>query len=485
MLFATLQWTTTRVVGRSRTGVPVNAAVASKRSLRRNHRHFQHRTSTRSSSHPSATTTTVVVTAAASPRGDDEATATASATATAALGIEYPASAPGEGVRGRGLFADGSDPDVPLIRTPLNITLCVPEAVGPGAPAECADAVRAMYAQWEESLGVAPPAPLVEFVVSGEMPKDLRIAAALMWATRHVPAWRDYGENVMPRSYDSLYLATEDELEALQDENVKRMAAGSRMNYAAGWKAMTEAHPDVVAAIGADATQEEFDWARATAHTRAMAAKVAGAPCAFIVPGVDLANHSFQPNTNYGISADGTFFQLSWDTSGDDRKPGGATPTTPSAKDEVLICYGERMPNALLMLHYGFMDPDNPNETLPMEVMIPGARKIRMGTVVAAGKALEEGGDIRAAWAAQNMMRMADPSEAGDDASDAACISDMIAATETQLAAFPTTIEEDEALLEVTGGMTSRMEMCVRYRLLQKQNIAAFRRFLDKVASSA
>jgi hypothetical protein len=39
---------------------------------------------------------------------------------------------------------------------------------------------------------------------------------------------------------------------------------------------------------------------------------------------------------------------------------------------------GERMPNALLMLHYGFLDPGNPNDRLPMEVMIPGARKIRM-----------------------------------------------------------------------------------------------------------
>ena len=50
---------------------------------------------------------------------------------------------------------------------------------------------------------------------------------------------------------------------------------------------------DVVAALDADgggaaggpATQEEFDWARATAHTRAMGAKVAGLPAAFIVPG--------------------------------------------------------------------------------------------------------------------------------------------------------------------------------------------------------
>lgn len=105
-----------------------------------------------------------------------------------------------------------------------------------------------------------------------------------------------------------------------------------------------------------------------------------------------------------------------------------------------------------------------------------------------AGKALEESGDRRAAWAAQNMMQMADPSEAGDDASDAACLAEMGAAAETQLAAYATTAEEDEALLASGGAiekMTPRMEMCVRYRLLQKRNIAAFKRFLDEVAAAA
>ena len=132
---------------------------------------------------------------------------------------------------------------------------------------------------------------------------------------------------------------------------------------------------------------------------------------------VDLANHSFAPNATYGVSPDGAHFQLAWDASGDERKPGGATPLAPAADDEVLICYGERMPNALLMLHYGFLDPDNPNDPLPMEIMIPGARKIRMGSVSRAGKALEDGGDKRAAWAAMNMMSLADAKEEGDDAS--------------------------------------------------------------------
>ena len=48
--------------------------------------------------------------------------------------------------------------------------------------------------------------------------------------------------------------ASEEELDALQDENVRRMAAGSRVNYAAGWSALNDQHPEVV---GGDDTRPE------------------------------------------------------------------------------------------------------------------------------------------------------------------------------------------------------------------------------------
>lgn len=377
---------------------------------------------------------------------------------------------------------------MPVVRTPIDVTLCVPELVGPDAPAECADGVRAMYKAWSASLDVDVPEPIVDFLCHAECPKDLRMAAALMWARRHVPRWRAYADDVMPTSYTSLYLATDEELEALQDENVRRMAMGSKANYAAGWEMIKTQHPRVADAIDGSvddqiaATQEEFDWARATAHTRAMSGKVAGGPCAFIVPGVDLANHSFAPNCEYGVSGDGGSFQLTWDTTATREMPKG--PPLPESGDEVLICYGARMPNALLMLHYGFMDPENPNEQLPMECMIPGARKIRSSAVSAAGKALSDEGDERAEWAARCMLAMADPTGAGDDASDAACVAEMDAAAEAILDGFPTTEEEDRALVEA-GGMSPRMEMCVRYRMLQKQNVTAFRRFLEAVTREA
>jgi hypothetical protein len=105
---------------------------------------------------------------------------------------------------------------------------------------------------------------------------------------------------------------------------------------------------------------------------------------------VDLANHSFSPNTKYGVAPGGDHFELTWDTAapapppaspaapgssaagapapGSPAAPGssaagapapgspaapGGSGAAPREGDEVLICYGARMPNQLLMLHYG------------------------------------------------------------------------------------------------------------------------------------
>ena len=423
-------------------------------------------------------------------RGDARATTAAAASTSDAdaLGIAFPSCAPGEGARGRGLFVTGEDPAVPLVQTPLSVTVCVPEAVGPAASDACVDAVRALYAGWQEALEVAPPEPVVDFLTRGEAPKDLRVAVALVWATRAVPAWRAYRKETVPDAFDALYLASEDELEALQDETIRRMAVGSGANYAAGWGSLRSDHPEVVRALESienDASsfslEDDFVWARACAHTRAMSGTLGGGACAFVVPGVDLANHSFEPNTVFSVSADAKAFELTWDTEHSTNFGKRSAPAPPKRGDEVLICYGARMPNALLMLHYGFLDPTNPNDQLPMECLLPGARIIRSGVVARAGKRLSDEKDARAEWAARQMMTMSNPTEsAGDAQSDLRCVAAMRDAANAALDAFPTAAADDEAALaDGARDMTARMEMCVRYRLMQKQNIQAFVRFLD------
>jgi hypothetical protein len=420
--------------------------------------------------------------------------AVASTSESSKLGIAFPASAPGEGVNGRGLFCTGEDPALPLAKTPLGVVVCVPELVGAGGCEACVDAVRSLYENWGDTLGVAPPKLVVDFLTQAEMPKDLRVAVALVWATQSVPAWRAYRVETLPQNFDSLYLANDDELDALQDESVRRMAVGSGANYDAGWTQLNDQYPEVVTALqnafdsnagegGEAGLQKDLRWARACAHTRAMSGLLGGGACAFVVPGVDLANHSFTPNTVFAVAPDGDSFQLVWDMEWSTAAGKRLEKQPPSENDEVLICYGARMPSALLMLHYGFFVNDNPNDQLPMELMLPGARKIRSSSVAKAGKSLSDLNEQKPEWAARQMMALANPTGAGDDTSDLNAIEAMRTASDTCLNSFPTTIEEDELLLSSHGvekTMTPRFEMCVRYRLSQKRNVVAFTRFLDK-----
>ena len=418
------------------------------------------------------------------------------------MGISFPASAPGEGVNGRGLFCTGEDPALPLVTTPLGVVVCVPELVGAGASQTCVDAVRSLYEKWGDTLGVAPPKVVVDFLTQAEMPKDLRVAVALVWATQSVPAWRAYRVETLPQNFDSLYLASDDELDALQDESVRRMAVGSGANYDAGWQQLNTTYPEVVKVLqiaflsskehasdqvegdeGLEELRKDLRWARACAHTRAMSGNLGGGACAFVVPGVDLANHSFTPNTAFAVVPTGDSFQLVWDMEWSTAAGKRLEKQPPSENDEVLICYGARMPSALLMLHYGFFVNDNPNDQLPMELMLPGARKIRSSSVAKAGKSLSDLNEQKPEWAARQMMALANPTGAGDDTSDLNAIEAMRTASNTCLNSFPTTIEEDEVLLSSHGvekTMTPRFEMCVRYRLSQKRNVVAFTRFLDK-----
>jgi len=83
------------------------------------------------------------------------------------------------------------------------------------------------------------------------------------------------------------------------------------------------------------------------------------------------------------------------------------------------------------------------------------------------------------------MMTMADPTDAGDAATDLACVREMRESASERLRGWPTTAEEDEDALAGGGGaqLSPRAELCVRYRLAQKRNVLGWARFLDRVES--
>ena len=376
---------------------------------------------------------------------------------------------------------------MPVVRTPIDVTLCVPELVGPDAPAECADGVRAMYKAWSASLDVDVPEPIVDFLCHAECPKDLRMAAALMWARRHVPRWRAYADDVMPTSYTSLYLATDEELEALQDENVRRMAMGSKANYAAGWEMIKTQHPTVADAIDGAPTIgpsmiSHAGGIRLGAGHRAHARdeRQSGGRTVRVhrprrrprqpllraqlplrrVPGWRIVS------TDVGHHGD----------EGDAEGPAAARARRRGA-DLLRREDAQRAADAPLRVH----GSGESKRAAPDGCMIPGARKIRAKTVSAAGRAFAEEGDTKAEWAARQMMQMANPvDDSADKAADLACVGAMRGAADAKLASFPTTAEEDEATLSA-GELGERMGMCVEYRLSVKRNVEAFRRFLAKM----
>ena len=388
-----------------------------------------------------------------------------------------------EGVFGRGLFATGTG-EV-LARMPVNALCCAPAATGEGASA-AEGSVRAVYERgWSEHFGADAmmPSAIVDFVVRAPFAKDVRLTAALAWATTHVPAWREYGERVVPGEFDCMYLANEEELEALQDPEIRVMAERSKAGYEATWNAAMEAFPEVKAAL-ADVDDEHVTWCRSWVHTRAISGKLGDVDCAFLAPTIDLANHRVESTAKYGVSEDGSHFELTWNQDA----PEGAAPR---ADTEVFISYGDRMNNMLLMLHYGFIDDNNRNERLPMELIAPGARRVHESRVVDACKALADAGDSEAALAGSNLLMLAARAPPpGVDAppppeTDPTVIQAMRDAAATHLASRPTAVAEDEALLadaDAVAAMSPRTRLAVRYRLAQKKMIHAFDRFLTALA---
>lgn len=379
----------------------------------------------------------------------------------------------GEGAFGRGLFATAGGST--LARLPLSRALGVPAALGQELPKNDEARIRDIYVKgWVQNFGARMPQCVVDFVMSAPFAKDVRLTAGLAWATTHVEDWRIYGEEVVPREFDSMYLANEDELEALQDAQIRAMAERSREGYEATWAAAMEAYPAVAGELSS-CDARKIEWCRSWVHTRAISGKIGDTECAFLAPTIDLANHRVESTAKYGVSDDGSCFELTWN---EEAREG----PTPVKGTEVFISYGDRMSNALLMLHYGFIDDNNRNERLPMEFIIPGARKVLGDRVVAAMKTLEARGDTKGAWAASNMLLMASrspPPGIAAPPTDPSVIQAMRDAVGEYTSKCSTTAAEDEAILGSATDLSPRMSLAIRYRLAQKQNAAAFLRFLD------
>jgi hypothetical protein len=367
------------------------------------------------------------------------------------------------GSRGRGLFFgmsgfDGGDPR--LITVPLEGTVCVAEDP---SKAEAKEAIADVYARWEALHGMIPP-PAVMGALQGEWNKDLRVAVGLLWASQSVPAWKKYREEWMPTyaNLPSLYLATAKELTELQDEQVMGMAKGAQSMMDRAWDTVN-ASPVMSELAGA--TKEDFAWAYSMIHTRCFGAEIRpGIGAAFCAPVVDMVNHSFAPNSKYVCDAEAGTFQLKWDTS-NPRHP------VPVPTAEVLVSYGDRLPNAFLAVKYGFVDPANPNASLPQDVLKPAFARLQEGHVLHALHVYAQGGgDQDRLSAAKNALApCCGPATMNKATShEKKTVQAFLSALWDQLDSSPTTIEEDQRLLEQSD-LPCRVRTCVEYRLDRKK----------------
>lgn len=154
---------------------------------------------------------------------------------------------------------------------------------------------------------------------------------------------------------------------ALGDPSVVAEVQGMRQYFQSCWAALTgqERGPQAPAVLG---TYEQFMWAVQVFTSRCFFEPSLG--CHLAVPGVDMANHSFQPNAAVQVrhsvdtcqgrgavedvcdppAASPSVFQLI------------AGPDGIEEGEEVTICYGSTWPNEPYLLLFGFVPEDNPSD---------------------------------------------------------------------------------------------------------------------------
>jgi histone-lysine N-methyltransferase SETD3 len=232
---------------------------------------------------------------------------------------------------------------------------------------------------------------------------------------------------------------------------------------------------------------EEFIWARLSVSSRNFGLKVGGLQGRALVPLADMLNHRRPPDVLWDTSKDGQFFVM--------------TAQNPVASGlEIHDSYGAKS-NDLLLLHFGFVAENNEQDEVFLSIGLPE------GTPLASGKQKLLGlssptakqpfkvplqyehaatqrmfAFLRVACAAPlELPRLAPRLLTGlgsipplSVANEERVLRALGAACEARLAAFGTSLEEDERLLR-EGALTLNARSCVLMRREEKRLLHAWR----------
>lgn len=255
---------------------------------------------------------------------------------------------PGEGALGRGIFAAArQEVGAPLLRVPASCLLTT------------AVALR------------GPAAPFITATWSGRERDHILLAAYLLHARSVVDhPFAPYLATLPDRLPQHPLFFGEAELGLLRGTGFLALLGARRARLREEWRALRRD-----AAGLPDLDWSDWCWARSLVTSRAFARQSGGAPC--LVPIADLLNHSLSPAVEWGFDDDsGDFVMLASQAA--------------AAGCELCDSYGHKS-NSRLLLHYGFVLPENPIDECLLElpdgslhILSPEPRDAEEGSVSAA-----------------------------------------------------------------------------------------------------
>lgn len=242
-----------------------------------------------------------------------------------AQGGQLAALRPGEGALGRGIFAAARlEAGARLLRVPARCLL---------TPAM---ALR------------GPAAPFITATWSGRERDHILLAAYLLHARRIADyPFAPYLATLPDKLPRHPLFFGEAELGLLRGTGFLALLVARRARLREEWQALRRD-----AAGLQDLDWSQWCWARSLVTSRAFARQSGGAPC--LVPIADLLNHSLSPEVEWGFDDDsGDFVMLASQAA--------------AAGCELCDSYGHKS-NSRLLLHYGFVLPENPIDECLLEL---------------------------------------------------------------------------------------------------------------------
>ena len=393
------------------------------------------------------------------------------------------------GQYGRGLFLpSGAVCARVVLSVPLHYALVVRGDLDAADPdAIEASRVRGLHTAWQAAAGVTLPDSL-KLVLDSTFPAEQRLALFLLFATRSgSPLWTRLGQ-LLPdaATCPSPLLWTDAQLAELHDTALAVQCSAARQTASRGFEGFLESWPlgkELHAALGSP-SPSDFVWALSMVQSRGMADQLGvsgGAQqqverVAMLVPFADMANHlAYDPGFSGAVNDAGTAFEFTC------CKAQGVP-----AGGELTVSYRDKASNTELMRKYGFSTRSNRTDWFLLGALDPMGRRAcsvdpaRLGAVAAAAIKDEH---VRTAVLASLPMQSPEDGAASSVADQAQRAQALREALTVELAAFRSTLADDEALLrdissmppmnDADAGCVVRLEAAVLYRMERKRIITA------------